>query len=187
MKKNEGFILYFILICITFICTIFFSFTLSLKNKVNVQELYENSKIDKANLKNISSLVFWEFKKIDNYIFEKKIKNLQEYIFINKFSKKIWSNPITRKSGSLGGFFLLSVIPKIENIKFSGEYNFQFIFSKDLIVYNSQSNPTLKILIITENIDLSCSFDKEELSLMCNDEKYLISNFEIQGEIISLK
>ncbi|MGL4687693.1 MAG: hypothetical protein ACRCVS_03285 [Fusobacteriaceae bacterium] len=187
MKKNKGFILYFTLVCITFICVIFFLFTLSLKNKVDIQGLYENSKIDKANLKNISSLVFWEFEKIDDYIVKNKIKNIQDYIFTNILLEKLWTNPHTRKSLSLGGFHLFSTTPKIETIKFSGEYNFQFVFSKDLTLYDFQHNPTIEILLFTENINLICYFDKKDLSLFCNDEKYLISDFKIQGKVLTLK
>ncbi|MGL5122629.1 MAG: hypothetical protein ACRC6K_00465 [Fusobacteriaceae bacterium] len=187
MIKNKGFILYFTIVCVTFICSIFFMFVLSLKNKVDIQGLYENSKIDKANLKNISSLVFWEFKKIDDYIVQNKIINIQDYIFNNILLEKLWSNQESRKSLSKGGFSLLSLTPKIETIKFSGEYNFQFVFSKNLILYDTMHKPTIEILILSENINLICFFNKKNLSIICNDESYLISNFKIQGNIFSLK
>ena len=178
MNKKRGFILQFTILMIGIITTILYFLSLSIRNHSSTLTLHENKKLQYANLKNTDSIIYLEFKKIDDSIIAGRVRNLEDFVTTTSTGEKIWTSPITRTTSSIGGYTLLRTNPDISTMN-TAKYIIDFYFTKTLVLKDENGLSMLNIGIITSAVPLTCDYNKTVSSLSCDVVNFTITNFNV--------
>lgn len=185
MKKNKGFILIVTVISLLIISTIFYLLSLSLRKKIDLNNLEQQNNIRELDLSNSYSTALYEFSLIDKYTIEGTINSKEEYISTVLSGEKIWATDNTRNTKSIGGFTLSTINPPVSTLPFSGEYRFTFELLKKINLTDENQIPFLDVYIYTNPFYIKCFLDKNFNSLLCEDSNITFNNFRCLGEVVS--
>lgn len=177
--KNSGIIFQMTLLIIFIITSLLSIFKISIDGNFNVTNFYNKALIDRENFENLSSLIFYELKILDEYILTKKTNSFEEYIFLNEKNEEIWEKGFENEK-SLGGYYIKSSSKDYGSLSKLDENFLELEFEKEIKIKDENNKDYLTIKIATEKISFNCKFDKEVLR--CLWEEKNVAKIKVEGE-----
>lgn len=184
MRKN-GFILHITILFIFIVFGIFSLLSFVANSSINLALFEKKNKIQSLDLSNTYSAALYEFYLIDTYIYDSKIKSKEEYIWKTSSEERLWNFWNIPEKTSIGGFTLNSITPSPSSLVQDGTYLFKMEFLKKVTLSDEKSSPFLTLSLYTENVQLTCGFNKSKNYLDCDENGIKIINFRAVGEVFS--
>lgn len=180
-KKKSGMIFQLTLLMIFILLSILSLMKTRIDSTFNISKLYNQRLEDKEKMDTLSSVVFYEFKTLDNYILLNKINTLEEYVFLNKENEQIWKRSL-KEEKSLGGYYIKSSSHSFEEISPHTQSLVKFIFEKKILIKDDKNKDCLEIKLMTNEISLIC--ENKEKNIECFWEEDIIKNIKVEGDFI---
>lgn len=180
-KKRTGMIFQLTLLMVFILLSILSLMKTRIESTFNISKLYNQRLEDREKMDTLTSVVFYEFKTVDNYILMDKINSLEEYIFLNKEKEQIWKKSLENEK-SLGGYYIKKSSHSFEEIFLTSYALVKFIFEKTIFIKDNKNKNYLEIKLVTNEISLSC--EKKEKNIECFWEEDIIKNIKIEGDFI---
>ncbi|MGL5049670.1 MAG: hypothetical protein ACRC6A_00705 [Fusobacteriaceae bacterium] len=179
--KKSGVVFQLTLLIMFVLLAILSLMKIKIESIFNVSKFYNQRIEDREKMNTLSSVVFYEFETLDNYILMGEINSLEEYIFLNATRQEIWNKNFESEK-SLGGYYIKNSSHNFEEIYKEQNYLITFIFEKKILIKNDKDEDYLEVKLTTNEILLNCQ--KKEKELECDLEEDIIKKFKVEGDFI---